>query len=44
MGVYEPKIIKDIQKSYDNDNENWDKKFTFEGIERYRKVNTKNLN
>lgn len=41
MGVYEPKIIKDIQKSYDNDNENWDKKFTFEGIERYRKVNTK---
>jgi len=41
MSAYELKIIKDIQKSYDIDEENWDKRFTYEGIERYKKVNVK---
>lgn len=41
MSSYELKIVKDIQKSYDADEENWDKKFTYEGIERYKKANVK---
>ncbi|MBD5540058.1 MAG: DUF87 domain-containing protein [Lachnospiraceae bacterium] len=41
MSSYELKIIKDIEKSYEQDEDNWDKKFTFEGIEKYKKTNTK---
>lgn len=41
MSSYEPKIIKDLQKSYEQDEENWDKKFTLEGILKYKKANTK---
>lgn len=41
MSSFEPRIIKELEKSYDSDEANWDKKFTFEGIEKYKKVNTK---
>ncbi len=41
MSSFEPRIIKELEKSYDSDEINWDKKFTFEGIEKYKKVNTK---
>lgn len=41
MSSFEPNIIKQLQKNYDTDENNWDKKFTFEGIEKYKKVNTK---
>ncbi len=41
MGAYELKVVKDIQKCYENDEENWDKQFTYEGIEKYRKANIK---
>lgn len=41
MSSFEPSIIKQLQKSYDVDENSWDKKFTFEGIEKYKKVNTK---
>lgn len=41
MSSFEPGIIKQLQKSYDADENSWDKKFTFEGIEKYKKVNTK---
>lgn len=41
MSSFEPSIIKQLQKSYDADENNWDKKFTYEGIEKYKKVNTK---
>lgn len=41
MSSFEPSIIKQLQKSYDADDNNWDKKFTFEGIEKYKKINTK---
>lgn len=41
LSNYELKIIRDIEKSYEQDDENWDRKFTYEGIERYRKANTK---
>lgn len=41
MSSFEPGIIKQLQKNYDADENGWDKKFTFEGIEKYKKVNTK---
>lgn len=41
MSLFEPNIIKQLQKNYDEDENNWDKKFTFEGIEKYKKINTK---
>lgn len=41
MSSFEPGIIKQLQKSYDTDEGFWDKKFTFEGIEKHKKVNTK---
>lgn len=41
MSSYEPGIIKQLQKSYDADGSNWDKKISFEGIEKYKKINTK---
>lgn len=41
MSSFEPGIIKQLQKSYDTDESSWDKKFTFEGIEKYKKANTK---
>ena len=41
MSSFEPSIIKQLQKNYDVDANSWDKKFTFEGIEKYKKVNTK---
>lgn len=41
MSSYETGIIKQLQKNYEMDENNWDKKFTFEGIEKYKKVNTK---
>lgn len=43
MSSFEPSIIKQLQKNYDVDANSWDKKFTFEGIEKYKKVNTKKL-
>ena len=41
MSSFESGIIKQLQKSYDTDESSWDKKFTFEGIEKYKKVNAK---
>ena len=41
MSSFEPSIIKQIQKSYNADENDWDKKFTFEEIEKYKKINTK---
>lgn len=41
MSSFEPSIIKQLQKNYDVDANSWDKKFTFEGIEKYKRVNTK---
>ena len=41
MSAYESKIIKELEKSYEHDEENWDKKFTLEGILKYKKANTK---
>lgn len=40
MSSFEPRIIRELEKNYELDEENWDKKFTFEGIEKYKKVNT----
>lgn len=41
MSSYEPRIIKELEKSYEQDEVNWDKKFTLEGILKYKKANTK---
>lgn len=41
MSSFESKIIKDIERSYEQDEISWDKKFTFEGIEKYKKANSK---
>ena len=38
---YESKIIKDLEKQYSNNENEWDKCFTYDGIEKYKKVNTK---
>lgn len=37
MSSFEQKIIKDIEKKYDADEEGWDKNFTYEGIVKYKK-------
>lgn len=39
MSKYEPTIIKEIQKAYDNDEVDWDKSITFEHLLKYKKVN-----
>lgn len=41
LSSYETTVIKQIQKQYDEDEKNWDKKFSYEGIEKHRKINTK---
>ncbi len=41
MANFEPRIIKEISKSYEKDEQNWDKDFTFERIEGHKKRNTK---
>lgn len=41
MSSYEPRIIKAIEKKYEQDEKNWDKNFTFDEIEKAKKVNTK---
>lgn len=41
LSSYENSIIKQLQKSYDADEKNWDEKYTFEGIEKHKKANTK---
>ena len=38
---YESKIIKDLEKQYSNNEDEWDKSFTYDGIEKYKKANTK---
>lgn len=41
LSSFEPRIIKDIERKYENDEECWDKDFTFEGIVKYKRSNTK---
>lgn len=41
MSSYESRIIKELEKSYEQDEVNWDKKFTLEGILKYKKANAK---
>ncbi len=41
LASYDYSIVKDIEKSYKIDEENWDKDFTFEKIEFHRKKNAK---
>lgn len=38
---YESKIIKDLEKQFLSDEENWDMHFTYDGIEKYKKANAK---
>lgn len=41
MTAFDYKIVNELQKSYEKDEENWDKKFTYEGILKHKKINTK---
>lgn len=41
MSSYEPRIIQEIKKSYDENENNWDNDISFEHIQKYKKVNQK---
>ena len=41
LSSYEPKIIQEIKKSYDDDENAWDNAISFEHIQKYKKVNQK---
>lgn len=41
MSSYETNIIKEIQKAYDEDEKDWDKKLTYERIQKFKKANQK---
>ena len=41
LSSYENKIIQEIKKAYDEDENEWDKKVNFEHIQKYKKVNQK---
>jgi len=41
LSSYEPKIIQEIKKAYDTDENEWDNGISFEHIQKYKKVNQK---
>jgi DNA phosphorothioation-dependent restriction protein DptH len=41
MSSYEPKIVQEIKKAFDRDEEKWDKNISFEYIQKSKKVNQK---
>lgn len=41
MSMYEPRIIQEIKKAFDADEDNWDKGISFEHIQKYKKANQK---
>ena len=41
MSSFDQKIVRDIEKKYDSDEEFWDKNFTYEGIIKYKQNTSK---